>query len=34
MEIVISIALGIWISISGMLCYKHYKSDEKRENEQ
>lgn len=33
MEIVISIALGVWVSISGWLCYRHYNKDNRRENE-
>lgn len=33
MEIVISIALGIWVSVAGWICYKHYKNDERREKE-
>lgn len=33
MEIVVSITLGLWVSVSGWFCYKHYKIDEKREKE-
>lgn len=31
MEIIISIGLGVWVSISGVLCYIHYSNDDKRE---
>ena len=30
MELVISICLGIWIALSGIVCYFYYKNDEER----
>lgn len=33
MEIVISIALGLWVSVAGLLCYIHYNNDKRREKE-
>jgi len=33
MEIVISICLGVWIMISGVVCYIYMKNDKKREEE-
>ena len=32
MEFVISIGLGIWIALAGVVSFAHYKNDEKREN--
>ncbi len=32
MEIVISIALGIWVMLSGILSYMYMKNDDKRES--
>ena len=31
MEIVISVALGIWVMLSGVLSYIYMKNDDKRE---
>ena len=31
MEIVISVALGIWVRLSGVLSYIYMKNDDKRE---
>lgn len=33
MEIVISICLGVWIMISGIVCYVYVRNDKKREEE-
>ncbi len=32
MEIVISISLGVWVMLSGILSYIYMKNDDKREN--
>ncbi len=32
MEIVISISLGIWVMLSGIISYIYIKNDDKREN--
>ena len=34
MEIVISLLLGIWIAASGVICYLHYNSDERRQKDE
>ena len=34
MEILISICLGVWIMISGIVCYMYMKNDKKREEKQ
>jgi len=31
MEAVISVCLGIWIMLSGVICFVYMKNDEKRE---
>lgn len=31
MELVISIALGLWISLSGVVCYLYFLNDKNRE---
>ncbi len=32
MEIVIAVALGVWVMLAGLLSYIHMERDERREN--
>jgi|GEM_PF-6527486 len=32
MEVLISILLGVWIAVSGVVCYRYMKNDKEREN--